>query len=82
MSWKSRIRLKHFLTEREDTESVRTSMALIADALKEHPAFKRFPVTRFYQIPEGDDVIGALEYANKLIERMYDFADRERIWIE
>jgi len=80
--WFFRVKLTHLFTEQEDYESVKKSMKEIADAIKAESCFSGFDTKKFYKIPKGDDVIGALDYANKLISRMYDFADDRRIWIE
>jgi hypothetical protein len=57
-------------------------MNKIADVLEKEPCFKDFNCSRFKKIPEGDDIIGPVDYANRLIERMYIYADRYKIWIE
>ncbi len=81
MTWNGKVEIKHLLTGNDDHESVQTSMGAIADALRESAQFIGFPTQDFYKIPQGDPVFGPVDYANKLLERMYNFADYHRIWI-
>ena len=79
--WNSRVKIRHLYTEQEDHESICQSMSDIADVLSRAPAFHAFRLKDFRSIPEGNHVIGAVDYANKLLDRMYDYADQNRIWI-
>jgi hypothetical protein len=48
-------------------------------------AFILFPqrlIERMRNIPAGDDVVPPVDYANRLLDKVYDFADDNRIWIE
>lgn len=81
-NWKYRVKLKHLLTEKEDLQSIQDSMNKIADILEKEPCFEDFDYSRFRNIPEGDEIVGPVHYANRLIERMYNYADRWKIWIE
>jgi cellobiose phosphorylase len=81
MNWTKRIKIKDLLTENEDCESVQKSMTAIADVLdKEH--LIRFNTKKFRDIPKDNPYIEPVEYANKLIDGLYDYADANRIWIE
>ena len=82
MNWLSRVKIRHLYTEKEDYKSICQSMNDIAGVLSHSPAFHTFRLKDFHSIPKGDHVIGALDYANKLLDRMYDYADQNRIWIE
>ena len=82
MEWRHRIKIKHLYTENEDLESIQNTMNAIADVLDESIAFRNFNAKEFRKIPEGDEVFGPVDYANKLLDRMYDFSDMNRIWIE
>lgn len=82
MNWKHHIKIKHLFTEQEDADSIRASMNQIADVLAKEPAFSRFTkLPRFRHIPDGDDVITPLQYANRLLDALYDYADENAIWI-
>ena len=81
-NWRHRVKVTHLFTKNEDWESVQKSMNDVADVLKNEPCFVFFSIDRFRKIPKGDDFFSPVEYANKLINRMYDFADRYSIWIE
>tara|TARA_R110000868_G_scaffold21307_3_gene88528 strand:- start:1921 stop:2151 length:231 start_codon:yes stop_codon:yes gene_type:complete len=76
------VKVKHCFSVDESLDGVRRDMAAVADALENSPAFHAFDKTPFRNIPEGDEVFKPLDYANKLLDRMYDYADRNRIWIE
>ena len=39
-------------------------------------------VSKFRAIPHGDEVLGPRDYANRLLDFMYHYADDRRIWIE
>lgn len=80
--WKYKVKLKHLFTEDESHEAIRASMSAVADAVAQHPAFREFNAAPFRQIPEGDDVFKPVDYANRLLNRLYDFADDKRIWID
>lgn len=83
MNWIHKVKIKHFLTEEEDYESVQKSMAAIADVLYQTPCFVGFKQKyKFKEIPEGNEVLGPVDFANKLMERLYDYADANAIWIE
>ncbi len=81
--WVHRIKVKHLFTENEDWESIQTSMTQIGNILERTPCFLGFEgVDRFKRIPHGDEFFKPIDYANKLLEEMYAFADTNRIWIE
>jgi hypothetical protein len=82
-NWKNRhLKIKHLLTKEDDYESIVKSMSAIADVLEKelHPKF--YLVPKFRDIPKGDEVITALDYANKLLDMLYDYCDENRIWVE
>jgi len=87
-NWRKKIQIKQFFTESEEYEEVKKSMNNVANVLEKHPEFlKILPsgstlIYRMRNIPEGDDVITPVDYANTLLSMMYDIADEERIWIE
>jgi len=85
MNWLAKTKIKHLLTEKEDVASVRESMAAIHAVIKGDSAwmaFSRPTLAKFLKVPEGDAIFGPVDYANKLIAAMYDYADDNRIWIE
>jgi hypothetical protein len=80
--WNYHVKIKHLLTEDEDFETVQANMNAIADVLEKEPCFRRFyDLAKFRQIPPGDDIFGPVDYANRLLDWMYNYADDERIWI-
>ena len=82
MSWNSRVNVKHLFTEEEDHKSVQRSMNAVADVLAASPRFFSFGLREFSAIPKDNDFISPVDYANSLLDLMYDFADEHRIWIE
>lgn len=83
MNWKYRVKIKHLMTDKEDDESIQKSMNDIADVLEKQSCFVRFNlIDKFRCIPKGDEVVDSVSYANTLINRMYDYADENKIWIE
>jgi len=83
MAWNHNVTIKHLFTQEEDHASVQKSMNAIADVLQNDIAFILFLGTlrNFRSIPAGDDVFGPVDYANRLLDQMYDFANEYRIWI-
>lgn len=81
-NWKHHVKLRHLFTEKEDLKSVRESMKNIADELKKNDCFKYFNSTPFYKIPKGDSCFGHMDYANRMLGDMYNYADQNSIWIE
>ncbi len=80
--WYLKVKIKHLLTAEEDHETVQDSMNKVADAVEKLSCFDSFDAKRFRSIPKGDDFFGPLDYANKLLASMYDFADEHRVWIK
>lgn len=81
MKWAAKIRIKHLLTQEDDLESIQASMNAIADVLQQSGLFSVSFVSKFRNIKE-DSVVSAEDYANILLDKMYDYADARRIWIE
>ena len=82
-NWTSKIKVKHLLTQDEDLETVQANMSAVADVLSNDRDWNRFRhLHKFRQIPPGDDFFGPADYANKLLDYMYDYADDNGIWIE
>jgi len=81
--WIYPIWIKHLLTKEEDHSSVQKCMNAIADVLERESSFQGFHEQyQFRDIPQGDNFFGPVDYANKLLDRMYNYADQHRIWIE
>lgn len=81
--WDYKVKIKHLFTEAEDHQSIQKSMNEIADVLQRDPfiSWNFRPLKKFRSIPKGDETFGPVDYANRLLEKLYDFADSERIWI-
>jgi hypothetical protein len=82
--WLYTVKIKHLMTEDETRAGVQRDMNAIADALEKEPCFREFnaaQLSNFRNIPKGDDMFGPVDYANLLLERMYNYADRNGIWI-
>jgi hypothetical protein len=76
--WLHKVEVKHLLTEEEDYESISKSMNDIADVLSKEECFKDFEsLDAFKDIPADE----YFDYANCLLDEMYDYADANRIWI-
>ena len=83
--WNSRVRFKHLLTKDETHEAVQASMNAIATVIEGNTAFLSLNsvlIEKMRNIPQGDDFFGPVDYANKLLDSVYDFADANRIWID
>ena len=81
MAWNSKVKIKHLFTEKQDHASIQACMSAVADVLDEHPEFTMLDTRGFRSIPKGDGVFGPVDYADKALARMYDYADLWRIWI-
>lgn len=82
MNWKHKVAIKHLLYVGEGYEPLSRSMQAIADVLDKHQCFAAFNSADFRDLPVGDHILTAFDYANRLLERMYDYADANSIWIE
>lgn len=82
LQWNAKIKIKHLLTDDEDHESTQNNMNNIADALESSGLFYGFDTSGFRNIPKGDNFFSPTDYANVLLDKMYDYADYRRIWIE
>jgi len=80
--WNYKVKLTHLFTVKNDHESIQNSMIAIAKVIESEKCFFGFNTQRFYEVPEGDDVMKPEDFANKLIDRMYNFADLHKIWVE
>ena len=82
-NWRKKIQIKGLLTESEEHKDIQESMNKISDVLKRYPEFAMTNLcSKMKHIPMGDDIITPLDYANKLLSKMYDIADEQAIWIE
>jgi hypothetical protein len=81
-AWKYRVTIKHLLTPDEEHHEVQRDMSAVADVLDRELCFAGFNTSAFRSIPEGDDFFTPSEYANRLLDRMYNYANEHRIWIE
>lgn len=87
MAWYYKIKLKHLFTEKEDHASIQESMSAIAKEIRGQtdPGLRMLFVggwlDKFDNIPEGDEYFKPVDYANKLLDQLYNIADRERVWI-
>lgn len=82
-TWRNKIKLKHLFTDEKDHQHVQASMKAIADELDKAPYFNQFrSKKKFRAIPQGDDIFGPVDYANRLLDKLYDFSDAHLIWIE
>ena len=80
--WNHHVAVRHLYTNREDWESVQASMTAVAEVLEREWFFSDFDVSKFKSIPHGDEVFGPSDYANRLLDDMYNYADDRHIWIE
>ena len=80
-NWRKKIRIKHLFTEEEDFKSVQKSMNNVADVLEKHFEFKDL-IIYLRNIKKGDEVISCCDYANNVLDKVYNVADAENIWIE
>ena len=81
MAWRTTIKITHLLTEDEDWETTQKNMNAIADVLDASLSFTAFNTSSWRKIPKGDEFFSPVDYANKLLDRMYDYADQHRIWV-
>jgi len=80
--WVKTIKIKHLFTEKEDLESIQESMAKIADVIDSRNLIPPFNTKKFRAIPKGDDYFQPVDYANKLLNDWYNYADEYRVWTE
>ena len=80
-NWRKHIKIKNLFTENEDHKSIQDSMNEVAKVLTEHFEFRHL-IKKFKNIPQGDDYFKPVDYANKLLNEVYNIADYECIWIE
>ena len=83
MNWRHKIKIKHLLDgEDQSYGEVQKIMNNVADVLNKHKNILiGFSIDEFRNIPRGDNYFTYEDYANRLLERLYDFADANRIWI-
>ena len=81
VNWRKKIKIKHFCNGCEDHKGVQKVMSNIADVLTEHSEFSSI-VPMLRHIPKGDEFFSPADYANKILDRIYDIADCEGVWIE
>jgi len=89
MSWNAEVKVKHLFVDSdtengpidESHETVQHHMNNVADVLRASGKFINFNIAAFRTIPQGDGFFTPVDYANKLLDRMYDYADQCRIWI-
>lgn len=80
MSWAKTIKIKHLFTDDESWESVSAIGKSVAEVVqRELPGFGS---NNFKKIPKGDHIMKPVDYFNKELTRLYDYADEHRIWID
>ncbi len=80
--WNHTVKIKHLFSDEKDHASVQECMSAVADVLEQDTAFIGFRLfSKFRAIPQGDEFFGPQDYANKLLDALYDYADEHRIWI-
>ena len=57
-------------------------MAKVADIIDGNNLMPPFNTKKFREIPKGDDYFKPIDYANKLLDDLYDYADEYRIWLD
>jgi hypothetical protein len=77
LRWKKQVKIRHLFTDEENYEAIQKNMSLVADILEENN-FPKAIVRELRELPEKR----TQAVANDVLEDMYDFADREGIWIE
>ncbi len=82
-NWKYEVKIKHLLTEEEDYDSVQKAMNKIVDVLDKNIVFTRFKDKNlFRKIPAGNGIMKPIDYAEKLLNKFYDYCDAHLIWVE
>jgi hypothetical protein len=74
--WRHRISIKHYFCMSTDWQSVMRSMNQIATALSSDPEFDDFASL------EDFFAEGSLERSSDLLDRLYDYCDQRRIWVD
>jgi hypothetical protein len=81
-NWRKKIKIKHLFNESEEHKDIQESMNNVADVLQSHSEFSLTNIlTKFRNIPVGDEIITPADYANKLLSAIYDIADEQEIWL-
>ena len=82
MNWRGRVKIKHLLTDGTSHKEVQECMANIAKVIDSSPFFIGFRTHDMKNIPAGDIYFKPEDYANEILDTIYDFADLHSIWIE
>ena len=80
--WTKSISIKYLFTKKEDYKSIQKCMNAIADVIDDSKLIPPFNTEKFRKIPKGDDFFKPVDYANKLLNLWYDYADIHGIWTE
>jgi NAD-dependent dihydropyrimidine dehydrogenase PreA subunit len=76
VQWKHKVKIRHLFTEEETSEAVNQSMTAVGNVLRADTWFKNFEhLDRFFEVDDLDE-------ANDLLGLMYDYCDRNAIWVE
>lgn len=84
MQWMYNVNIAKFdLAGKEhDEDAVRKTLSELADYLNQQRCFSRFNAKQLRNIPESDDYFSFEDYVIRALEKMYDYADDNRIWLE
>ncbi len=77
-----RVKLKHLMTVYADRATVESNMRTIAEIVSKSPHFTGFDVSDFRTLPPENDELPLHEYINRILDRLFDFADAHRIRID
>lgn len=75
-NWDHKVAIKHLFTDDEDDASVQAAMKAIYNVLQKETCFARFYFLEFFKSNTLD-----IDEANELLDKLYDYADVNRIWI-
>jgi len=86
-NWKHRIKIKHFLSNKEDYDTCKEFSQNVYNTLKNDHHFEDFDyLCDFDRFPHKNsrywDDESPVEYINNLLELLYDYCDANLIWVE
>jgi hypothetical protein len=86
MTWRKEIRLKQFLSTEDSPAIVREAARNFAERLKRESDYEEFGLDDFNVIVDefegiADSSEPDVDEFNDVLAQLYDWADRERVWI-
>lgn len=81
--WNHKVKLRQYWdSDATDHDTISRIGRKLADAIDGYPCLNGFNADTFRNIPQGDADFTPSDYFNRRLDKLYDYCDRNGIWID